>query len=99
MKKFICRRDPRHHQSAAIRIISEVLTHIPNDKIVFVLMNQDIKALMKSGPGVYYVTTQRPLGLKVINSEVRHYFYLIRVLNKKKRIQTFLIPRIPNAIW
>ncbi|MBQ2836034.1 MAG: hypothetical protein IJE68_04300 [Clostridia bacterium] len=99
MKRFICRQNPRYHQLAAIRIITEVLTHIPNDKIVFVLMDQDIKALMRSGPGVYYVATQRPLGLKVIHSDVRHYFYLFRVINKKNRIQTFLIPRIPNAIW
>lgn len=98
MKRFICRQDPKYHQSAAIRIICEVLKHIPNDKIVFVLMDQDIKFLMRSGPGVYYVTTKRPLGLKVIHSDVRHYFYLFRVINKKKRIQTFLIPRTPNAI-
>ena len=98
MKRFICRRDPKYHLSAAIRIISEVLKHIPNDKIVFVLINQDIKALMKSGPGVYYIATQRPPGLKVIHSDVRHYFYLFRVVNKKKRIQTYLIPRNPNAI-
>ena len=99
MKRFICRQAPKYYEPAAIRIISEVLTHIPNDKIVFVLMDQDIKALMQSGPGVYYVTTQRPLGLEVISSDVRHYFYLFRTRNKKKRIQTFLIPRIPNAIW
>ena len=98
MKRFICRRDPKYHQAAAIRIICEVLTHIPSNKTVFVLMDQDIKFLMHCGPGVYYVTTQRPPGLKVIHSDVRHYFYLFRAVNKKNRIQTYLIPRHPNAI-
>ena len=90
MKRFICRKDPKYHPTAAMRIVCEVLTHIPDDKVVFVLMDQDIKYLMHSGPGVYYVTTQQPPDVKIIHSDVRHYFYLFRTINKKKRIQNHL---------
>ena len=49
--------------------------------------------------GAYYVASERPLGVELVSSEVRHYFYLFKIKNKKKRIQTFIVPRIPNAIW
>lgn len=99
MKRFIYRHNEKYHMNAAIRIMDEVLNHIPDNKKVLVLINQDLKALMHCEPGVYYVATERPLGVELLSSDVRHYFYLFRIRNKKKRIQTFLIPRIPNAIW
>ena len=96
MKRFIFRHDPKSHGKAAIRIISEILCHIPNNKKVLVLIEQDIKTLAKFEPGVYYVTTELPKNVNVIFSDVGHYFYRFRVLNKKKRIQTFLLPRNPR---
>ena len=98
MKRFIYRYNPIYHKSAAIRIICEVLKDVPNNKVVFVFMNQDIEALLKSGPGVYYIAKELPSGIKILDSSVHHYFYLIKVINKKKRIQRFVIPRNPNVI-
>ena len=97
MKRYICRQNPKYHRQAAIRIISEVLDHIPDKQKVMVLIEQDIKALTKSGPGVYYVVTELPKNANVIISDVGHYFYRFQVCNKKKRIQTFLIPRNPRV--
>jgi len=99
MKRFIYRQNKKYHMNAAIRIMNEVLNYIPNNKKVLILISQDINYLMHSEPGVYYVATERPLGVELVSSDVCHYFYLFRIRNKKKRIQTFLIPRIPNAIW
>jgi len=93
MKRFIFRRDPKYHNTAATRIMDEVLTYIPANRHVLVLIIQDITSIMQSGPGVYYVTKDLPKNANVIRSDVRHYFYRYVVLNKKKRIQTFLIPR------
>lgn len=99
MKKFIYRHAKKYHINAAIRIIQEVLTHIPDSKKVLVLINQDLKYLMSLEPGAYYVASERPLGVELVSSDVRHYFYLFKIKNKKKRVQTFIVPRIPNAIW
>jgi len=93
MKRFICRRNPKYHQAAAIRIIGEILNYVPDNKKIMALIQQDIKSLMRFGPGVYYVTDKRPLGVKVLSSNVCHYFYWYQIINSKKRIQTFLIPR------
>ena len=57
MKRFIYRHNEKYHMNAAIRIMDEVLNHIPDNKKVLVLINQDIKALMHCEPGVYYVAT------------------------------------------
>ena len=99
MKRFIYRHNEKYRMNAAIRIMDEVLSQIPDAKKVFVLINQDINYLLRSEPGVYYVAEKRPSGVELISSDVRHYFYLFRIRNKKKRIQTFIVPRIPNAIW
>ena len=99
MKKFIYRHAQKYHMNAAIRIMDEVLSNIPNSKKILVLINQDIKYLMSIEPGAYYVASERPLGVELVSSEVRHYFYLFKIKNKKKRIKTFIVPRIPNAIW
>ena len=95
MKRFIIRRDPKYHGRAAVRILDEVLCHVPSNKHIAVFIFQDIKVLENSPPGVYYVTDKLPVGAKVIRSDSRHYFYRYVVLNKKKRFQTFLLPRIP----
>ena len=93
MKRFIIRHDPRYHRKAAIRILDEVLCHIPNNKHIMVFIFQDIHVLENSPAGVYYVTDKLPVGANVIRSDTQHYFYRFVVFNKKKRIQTFLIPR------
>lgn len=95
MKRFIHLRNPRYNEAAAVRIMDEVLSHIPDNKHVVVLVQQDLKVLEHSPPGVYYVTKKLPVNANVLFSDVKHYFYRYVVLNKKKRIQTFLIPRIP----
>lgn len=95
MKRFIIRRDPKNRGKAAIRILDEVLSHVPCTKHIVVFVFQDIKTLENSPAGVYYVTDKLPVGAKVIHSDNGHYFYRYVVLNKKKRIQTFLLPRIP----
>ena len=95
MKRFIIRRDSKYRGKAAIRILDEVLSHVPSTKHIVVFVFQDIKTLENSPTGVYYVTGKLPVGTKVIRSDNGHYFYRYVVLNKKKRIQTFLLPRIP----
>lgn len=97
MKRFICRHDPKYHRQASVRIILEVLSHISDKQKVLVLIEQDIKTLTKSGPGVYYVTTELPKNANVVFSDVGHYFYRFQVCDKRKRIQTFLIPRNPHV--
>ena len=52
-----------------------------------VLIEQDIKAITKSGPGVYYVVTELPKNANVVFSDVGNYFYRFQVCNNKKRIQ------------
>ena len=95
MKRFIYRKDPMYHDRAALRIMSEVLNHIPDNKHIMVFIQQDLKVLQNAKPGVYYVTDKLPVNAKVIRADVHHYFYRYVVMNKKKRIQTFLIIRIP----
>ena len=95
MKRFIISRDPKYHHNAAIRIMAEILSHVPENKHIIVFIFQDLKTLENSPAGVYYVTIQPPVGGKVIRSDALHYCYRFVVLNNKKRIQTFLIPRIP----
>ena len=93
MKRFIIRRDPKYHGKAAVRILDEILSRVPNSKHIVVFVFQDLKTLENSPAGVYYVTDKLPVGAKVIRSDNGHYFYRYVVLNKKKRIQTFLMPR------
>lgn len=95
MKRFLYNRNSINYKAAAVRIMDEILSHVPNNKHVAVLVFQDLKVLENSRAGVYYVTEKLPVNANVIESDVKHYFYRFVVLNKRKRIQTFLIPRIP----
>ena len=93
MKRFLIRRDPKYHSKAAVRIMDEVLSHVPSNKHIAVFVFQDIKTLENSPPGVYYVVNKVPLSPKIIRADTHNYFYRYVVLNNDKRIQTFLVPR------
>ena len=95
MKRFIYNRCSTNYKNAAIRIMDEILNHIPSEKHIIVFIFQDLNILENLPAGVYYVTNKLPVNANVIKSDVKHYFYRYVVLNKKKRIQTYLIPRIP----
>ena len=95
MKRFIYNRCSTNYKNAAIRIMDEILNYIPSEKHIIVFIFQDLNILENLPSGVYYVTDKLPVNANVIKSDVKHYFYRYVVLNKKKRIQTYLIPRIP----
>ena len=97
MKKIVCRRDTKCHLNAAWRIMFEVLDYIPYKEHIMVLIQQDIIALLKNGAGTYYVTKDLPANANVKSSEVHHYFYLFRIFNDRKKLRTYLVPRLTKC--
>ena len=77
MKRFIYNRSSVNYKAAAVRIMDAVLSLIPSNKHVVVLVLQDLKVLENSRTGVYYVTDKLPVNANVIESDVKHY------INKK----------------
>ena len=98
MKKFIYRHNEKYHLDASIRIMKEILSHIPNNKKVLDYMYYDVKYLMRSGPGVYYVSKEHELDGEVVSSDVCHYFYIFRIQRRQNKFQNLLIPRIPKTV-